>query len=225
VHSGLRPNVVVRFRYPDRLWIDVLSIGKLTNGQADYYLSAVAQGAEDYYLGAGEEPGRWCGSAVPELALNGDVTGDDLRAALAGHDPTSGRRLARGNRSMRGFDCTFSAPKSVSIIHALGDEFDRHAMREAHDAAVDAALAYLERQAAFGRRGRDGVQRVESSGFVAAAFRHRTSRAGDPQLHTHVLVANMVKGADGRWGALDGRLLFAHKWTRARCTNVICAPN
>jgi len=84
-------------------------------------------------------------------------------------------------------------------------------MSESHDAAVDAALGYLERQAAFGRRGRDGVHRVESSGFVAAAFRHRASRAGDPQLHTHVLVANMVKAGDGRWGAVDGRLVFAHK--------------
>ena len=130
---------------------------------------------------------------------------------LRGHDPTSGRKLARGNRTLPGFDCTFSAPKSVSIVHALGDEFERRVISESHDAAVDAALGYLERQAAFGRRGRDGVHRVDTSGFVAAAFRHRTSRAGDPQLHTHVLVANMVKGGDGRWGAVDGRLVFAHK--------------
>ena len=63
-----------------------------------------------------------------------------------------------------GFDCTFSAPKSVSIVHALGDEFERRVISESHDAAVDAALGYLERQAAFGRRGRDGVHRVEHVG-------------------------------------------------------------
>lgn len=189
----------------------MLSIGKLAKGQADYYLSAVAQGAEDYYLGAGEAPGRWCGNGSTDLSLSGEVAADDLRDVLTGIDPVSHRRLARGNRTLPGFDCTFSAPKSVSIVHALGGDVERAAISEAHDAAVDAALGYLERQAAFGRRGRNGVHRVESSGFVAAAFRHRTSRASDPHLHTHVLVANMVKGADGRWGALDGRLVFAHK--------------
>jgi len=188
-----------------------LSIGKLAQGQEGYYLSAVAQGAEDYYLGAGEAPGRWAGVASHELGLTGEVAGDDLRAVLSGHDPTSGRQLARGNRTLPGFDCTFSAPKSVSIVHALGDEFERRVVSESHDAAVDAALGYLERQAAFGRRGRDGVHRVDTSGFVAGAFRHRTSRAGDPHLHTHVLIANMAKASDGRWGALDGRLVFAHK--------------
>ena len=57
-------------------------------------------------------------------------------------------------------------------------------------------------------RGRDGVDRLAGGGFVAAGFRHRTSRAGDPQLHTHVLVANITRGADGRWSALDGRQLY-----------------
>jgi hypothetical protein len=71
-----------------------------------------------------------------------------------------------------------------------------------------AALGYLEREAGEVRRGRDGVDRLPGGGFVAAAFRHRTSRAGDPQLHTHVLVANMTRGADGRWSALDGRQLY-----------------
>ena len=70
------------------------------------------------------------------------------------------------------------------------------------------ALGYLEREAGEVRRGKDGRDRLPGGGFVAAAFRHRTSRAGDPQLHTHVLVANMTRGADGRWSALDGRQLY-----------------
>ncbi|MDP1794342.1 MAG: MobF family relaxase, partial [Acidimicrobiales bacterium] len=70
------------------------------------------------------------------------------------------------------------------------------------------AVGYLERVAAFGRRGSGGGDRVATSGFVAAAFRHRTSRAGDPQLHTHVLIANMARGIDAQWGSLDGRLLL-----------------
>ena len=70
------------------------------------------------------------------------------------------------------------------------------------------ALGYLEREAGEVRRGKDGRDRLPGGGFVAAAFRHRTSRAGDPQLHTHVLVANMTRGSDGRWSALDGRQLY-----------------
>ena len=81
-------------------------------------------------------------------------------------------------------------------------------VRRAHDAAVGQALGYLEREAGEVRRGKDGRDRLPGGGFVAAAFRHRTSRAGDPQLHTHVLVANMTRGSDGRWSALDGRQLY-----------------
>jgi TrwC relaxase len=68
----------------------------------------------------------------------------------------------------------------------------------------------LSRPAARGRRGYSGTVQVETSGFVAAAFRQRTSRANDPHLRTHVLIANMAEGSDGRWGALDARLIYAH---------------
>ena len=71
----------------------------------------------------------------------------------------------------------------------------------------------MERQAAVTRRGAGGVHRIPGRGLIAAAFRHRTSRAGDPQLHTHVLVANLTLGADGRWSALDGRGIYAHAKT------------
>src|ERR1044072_1488097 len=71
----------------------------------------------------------------------------------------------------------------------------------------------MERAAAAVRRGHGGALVEEASGLVAAAFRHRTSRAGDPQLHTHVLVANLGRGVDGRWSALDGRRLYAEART------------
>lgn len=71
----------------------------------------------------------------------------------------------------------------------------------------------MERQAAVARRGRGGSHSVLGNGFLAAAFRHRTSRAGDPQLHTHVLVAKMTRGPDGRWTALDARRLYANAKT------------
>jgi conjugative relaxase-like TrwC/TraI family protein len=85
-----------------------------------------------------------------------------------------------------GFDLTFSAPKGVSLLFALSDTRTSLLVREARDRAVAAVLGYLEREAGEVRRGRDGVDRPPGGGFVAAAFRHRTSRAGDPQLHGNI---------------------------------------
>ena len=204
----------------------VLSIGKLGRGQEGYYLQAVARGVEDYYLGSGEAPGRWIGSGCSPLGLAGQVRAEALTAVLdarrpgktAGKDDGTGRpgvSLIMGRRQDRlpGFDLTFSAPKGVSLLFALGDPQLSLTVRAAHDAAVVAALRYLEREAGEVRRGRDGLVRLPGGGFVAAAFRHRTSRAGDPQLHTHVLVANIAQGPDGRWTALDGRQLYAQAKT------------
>lgn len=189
----------------------MLSIGKLASGQEAYYLSAVAQGVEDYYTGSGEAPGVWLGGGAAALGLEGVVADADLHCVLTGIDPLTGEALGRSNRKLPGFDFTYSAPKSVSLIWALGAPAVQARVVAAHDRAVAASLGYLERQAAFVRRGRDGLERMESSGLVAAAFRHRTSRAGDPQLHTHVLIANAAQGVDGRWGALDARLLYLHR--------------
>jgi conjugative relaxase-like TrwC/TraI family protein len=188
----------------------VLSIGKLGRGAEGYYLQAVASGVEDYYLGSGEAPGRWIGAGSARLGLSGVVAADDLRAVLDGRDPATGRSLIVARRPDRlpGLDLTFSAPKSVSLLFALSDEKTSLAVRRAQDAAVAQAVGYLEREAGEVRRGKDGIDRLAGGGFVAAAFRHRTSRAGDPQLHTHVLVANMTRGADGRWSALDGRQIY-----------------
>jgi conjugative relaxase-like TrwC/TraI family protein len=92
----------------------------------------------------------------------------------------------------------------------VGDRTLDQVTEMAHDEAVREALRYLEASAAKGRRGRDGVVQVDSSGFVAAVFRQRTSRAGDPHLHSHVLISNLCRGSDGRWGALDARLIYAY---------------
>jgi conjugative relaxase-like TrwC/TraI family protein len=188
----------------------VLSIGKLGRGAESYYLDAVATGVEDYYVHSGEAPGRWIGTAAQQLRLSGRVSAEDLRAVLDGRDPATRRSLITARRPDRlpGLDLTFSAPKSVSLLFALSDEKMSLAIRRAHDAAVAQALGYLEREASEVRRGKDGIDRLPGHGFVGAAFRHRTSRAGDPQLHTHVLVANMTCGRDGKWSALDGRQLY-----------------
>src|SRR3954453_2314926 len=200
----------------------VLSIGKLAAGQASYYLDqaevrvdavdAIGDGIEDYYAGGAEARGRWVGSGAVELGLSGDVAGEALRRVLAGLDPRDGLPLRAASSAVRvaAFDLTFSAPKSVSVLFGVGSSDLRAAARHAHDRAVEEAVGYLERTAAAVRRGHGGARVEPADGLVAAAFRHRTSRAGDPQLHTHVLVANLGRGRDGRWTALDGRRLYAH---------------
>lgn len=189
----------------------MLNIGKLGADGADYYLDAVASGAEDYYTGAGEAPGYWTGQAAAGLGLAGRVAPDELTGVLAGLHPQTGERLGRSaRRRVPGFDLALRAPKSVSVAWALGDETTAATIRDAHDQAVAAALDYMEANAGYARRGRNGAERIPVEGLVAAAFRHRVSRAGDPLLHSHVLVANLGRSQDGQWRTLDGRGVYAH---------------
>ncbi len=196
----------------------MLSIGRLGVGQEGYYLGKVASGAEDYYLGSGEAAGRWTGEGASAFGVTGQVSPEQLRSVLAGVDPATGEQRTRPGTAKRprvpGFDLTFSAPKSVSVLYAVGSgEIDAEVVA-AHEAAVDAALLYLERHATFTRRRHDGeMEFLPAEGLTAAAFRHRTSRAGDPQLHTHCLVINAVRTADGLWGTLDSRSLYRYART------------
>jgi conjugative relaxase-like TrwC/TraI family protein len=184
-------------------------VSKLGAGQESYYLDSVAQGVEDYYLGHGETPGVWIGSACATLGLAGEVRADDLRTVLEGHDPKDGSRLIQVRKDrVPGFDLTFSAPKSVSALYGLGDPDTVRKVRAAHDRSVAAALDWLEREACVSRRGVDGRERIPTDGFVGAAFAHRSSRAGDPQLHTHVLVANLTHCEDKMWRTLHGAPLY-----------------
>ena len=139
---------------PSALSTSVLSIGKLGQGQANYYLETVAQGIEDYYTGAGEAPGRWVGAAACELGAHGEVEDDDLHAVLGGAHPGTANPLATPHSGSRvpGFDLTFSAPKSVSVTFGVADADASAAVRDAHDAAVDAALDYLERHVVSSKR-------------------------------------------------------------------------
>jgi conjugative relaxase-like TrwC/TraI family protein len=184
----------------------VLSIGKIGGGQGDprYYIDSVAQDREDYYSGRGEAEGEWLGSGAQAQGLAGTV-GDDEFLGLLAPDPSAMRKILA-------FDLTFSAPKSVSVLYGVGDDRIARATRNAHDAAVRDAIGYLERHACWTRRGRSGREVVRGEGLTVAAFRHRTSRAGDPQLHTHAVVANRTQ-AKGAWTALDGRAIYAHART------------
>jgi hypothetical protein len=155
----------------------VLSLGKLGAGQQRYYMEAVASGVEDYYSGRGEVTGRWVGAGAETLALSGVVDGDGLRAVLEGRDPETGVPLGRVRSDhVPGFDLTFRAPKSVSVLFGLcGFEVSAQ-VRSAHDTAVDEALGYLERAACWSRRGTDGVHQDSGGGFVGAASCTRLNR-------------------------------------------------
>lgn len=196
----------------------MLSIGKLGTGQEMYYLEKVAEGAEDYYSGEGEVAGQWAGDAAEELGLTGEVGPDQLTAMLTGRNPVDGSPLlgsqgVRGKGSVPGFDLTFSAPKSVSLTCALGGPEAGRAVMDAHHRSVDTALDYMQRHACWTRRGKGGSEFVKGNGYLAAAFDHRSSRNGDPQLHTHVLIANATRGPDGRWTRLYHPAIFDHAKT------------
>jgi len=128
--------------------------------------------------------------------------------------PRSGQLLrARGGTTVQGLDLTLSAPTSVSVLVAVGDDKVRRAIVQGHEAAVRDALGYLEREAVQVRRGTGGAIKEHAGSLIAGAYRHRTSRAGDPQLHTHVVAANLAQGADGRWTALHAAPLYTHAKT------------
>ena len=198
----------------------MLSIGKLVAGQESYYEKQVAQGRDDYYKGKGEAQGHWRGSGAAQFGLTGVVESDQFAELIAGNSPKDGEPLRgrtkdgyarkQGGGKVAAFDLTFSAPKSVSVLFALGGERASGAMLEAHEAAVDAGLQYLEEEACRVRRGAGGGRQLEASGFIAASYRHRMSREQDPQLHTHVVAANVARGSDERFSALDGGELYRH---------------
>jgi conjugative relaxase-like TrwC/TraI family protein len=196
----------------------MVSIGKLAAGQASYYERQVARGRDDYYSGRGEAPGEWTGRGAAALRLAGQVEAAQFNALMAGLDPSDEaleRRLrdSRGEPKVVGFDLTFSAPKSVSVLFAAGDEQTAGQLIAAHESAVRAALEYVEDTAVKVRRGQGGAIIEPGEGVIAAAYRHRMSRSLDPQLHTHVVCANVARGPDGRWTALDGRHLYEHAKT------------
>jgi conjugative relaxase-like TrwC/TraI family protein len=124
-------------------------------------------------------------------------------------------QIAKSSRpraqTVAGFDLTFSPVKSVSSLWAVAEPAVAAAIERAHQAAVNDALSFIEKHALFTRSGAQGIRQVNVRGLVAAAFTHRDSRAGDPDLHTHVAVANKVQTLDGRWLSIDGRVLFKAK--------------
>ena len=188
----------------------MLSIGGMASGQSAYYLGLAR---EDYYMDGGEPPGLWHGQGAGSLGLSGVVAGEDLIRLFAGYHPRNDQplvELQNGKEHRPGWDLTFSAPKSVSVLWSQTDPEMRKAVQEAQFEAVKAALSYLEKTCDVARRGKGG-QNHELGKLIFAAFEHGTSRAQDPQLHTHCLLMNACLRADGTFGTLDSEAIFKAK--------------
>jgi len=191
----------------------MLSIGAMSGGQAGYYLSLAR---EDYYLEGGEPQGRWLGAAAESLGLPELVEPAHLYNLFDGLDPEGRRPLVQmqrhaGKQEHRpGWDLTFSAPKAVSVLWSQLSEEHRSMIEDLHFDAVKAAIEFLEDKAILTRRGKGGKV-LEKAKPLIAAFEHGTSRAQDPQLHTHALLLNICERADGTWGSVSALSVFQAK--------------
>jgi conjugative relaxase-like TrwC/TraI family protein len=190
----------------------VADIAKLSVGREDYYVREVAGNREEYLSGHGESPGRWLGRGAAALGQEGIASTEAFVRMFHGRHPDTGELLGRphGERGVPAFDLVLRPTKSVSLLYGLGDARTAAQVLDAHHQATSEALAYLEDHVGA-RRGHGGCDHVQGNGLLAVGFDHRTSRAGDPLLHTHMIVANRVQGPEGRWTALDGRDLYRHR--------------
>lgn len=179
-------------------------------GAAVAYFKHMAQ--DEYYTKEDEAEAEsdWEGRGADRLALDSDVSRRDFEALLSGFDPKTAEPLVQtGNKSHApGWDMTYSAPKSVSVLWALSPPEERTKFEAAHRQAVSVATKHLEDNYAFTRRGKGGTIREPVAGLTIARFHHHTSRDLDPQLHTHAFIFNSAPRHDGSWGTLVSRELY-----------------
>ena len=195
---------------------DVAGVAKYPDESKD---KSKAPGAiEDYYSqGNDKTPSVWMGSAAEALGLKGAVNREDHIRTLMGQDPRSGQGLLQGAGEDRRYawDLTFSAPKSVSIVWAVGNEDVRKGVEDAQTRAVEKVLEFIEQNFPLARQGSSSKGTIEqvNAKLLAAAFLHGSSRPvdaqsiPDPQLHIHLMLQNMALREDGTWGALNGKQL------------------
>jgi conjugative relaxase-like TrwC/TraI family protein len=187
---------------------------------------AAARGVQVGELAAGERPHRDLQAVLTARGKVGVATVERVCRTVLGRNPAelygeayaearkhAGRRV---DTRVASFDLSLSDPKSVSLLAAGSSAEVRAELQAGRHAAIRLVLRWLEREAVGVRRGHNGTDRFRGEGVNAAAFDHRTSREGDPQWHTHVLVQNATLGPDGRWSALDSRRLYAHAMTADR---------
>ena len=199
---------------------DVGAVAKYPDESKD---QSKAPGAiEDYYSqGNDKTPSQWMGSAAQALGLSGAVDREDHIKTLQGLDPRSGQGLVQGSGEDRKYavDLTFSAPKSVSIVWAIGGEETRAGIETAQTRAVEKVLEFIEENFPMARQGSSEKGTIEyvKAKLLSAAFLHGSSRPvddksiPDPQVHTHLMLQNMALREDGTWGALDTKQLFEWK--------------
>lgn len=187
----------------------MLSVSAMSGGQGAYYTGLAR---EDYYLEGGEPPGLWQGKGAQVLGLDGQVDKEIFAALFSGMDQKGTALVQNAGSPDRqpGWDLTFSAPKSVSVLWSMLPAELGAEIRAAHMEGVQRACGYLEEVAGWTRRGHGGLSR-EKAGLVVGLFEHGTSRAGDPQLHTHALVLNIGVRADGTTGSIESKPLYQHK--------------
>jgi conjugative relaxase-like TrwC/TraI family protein len=185
--------------------------------QANEFRRRCAEGFRDHNITCGLD----AVTPVPEedRARIRTAVASAMFAEGYGRPPTDARELSghlarisrQATTAVAGYDLTFSPVKSVSTLWAIAPPEIAAVIEQAHADAVADALAWLEDHATYTRIGRNGVAQVEGRGLIVAAFTHRDSRAGDPDLHTHMAISNKVQTLDGRWLALDGRPVYKNK--------------
>ena len=201
----------------------MLTIGKMHAQSVAYYESTVDEvpGPDGYYSEAGSAPAQaWVkgADAVEYARLLGveqgqALSGEQVKNWFNNVTSPKGEKLGRALREdgVPGFDLTFCAPKSVSVLWGLsGRDEVRQAVDEAHAAAVATALDYLETHAGYTRRWDETDTLIvdKTLGLSGVKYEHRTSRAGDPHVHSHVLLANRQLCADGKARSIDGVSLY-----------------
>ncbi|ELI5413964.1 relaxase domain-containing protein [Vibrio parahaemolyticus] len=175
----------------------------------------IDQTSETYQFVGGEIPGTWAGLGASILGLSGEVEENDFLSLMAGISPKTKDSLYQQNAKKHrpAFDVVFNAPKPVSVIWARANSELRSKIESAHKKAVIDALHFIEENASYTRRGKNGVHHEKVIGVVAALFQHSTSRADDPHLHTHCVIANVAKRLDGTYGSLES--MYILKWQKA----------
>ena len=189
----------------------MLSVAKLT-GSLDYYLELATL---EYYQNGGEPVGQWYGRGADHLKLCGEIDPEVIRRIAAGFSSDGQRKLVQnaGKESRQiGWDLTFSAPKSVSVLWSVASEADRAEIQAAQDEAVRATISYLEEKCGSSRVGKQGREQTEA-GLVVGLFEHGSSRANDPQLHTHALVLNVGVDAEGETRSIVSKPFYQQKMT------------
>lgn len=179
---------------------------KSASQASQYYQS------ESYYTKENEAGhSEWLGKGSEKLGLNGPVNEKEFKSLLEGHSPNGEKLIqtSNGKTHRPGYDLTFSAPKSVSILGLIGE--DKRVI-EAHRNAVKKVVSSIETEFAAYRAKKNGLVNIEKTGnFTVAAFEHIDSRALDPNLHTHCVLMNLTKREDGAWRTIFGDCLYDNK--------------